>query len=55
LLGIVVHGNSLDGLVDTIFDDLIDFSKCIILVVLIDDAQDINYKITDGIFDDVYQ
>jgi len=31
-LGMVVHGNSLDGLIDTIFDDPIDFFERVILV-----------------------
>jgi len=32
-LGMVAYGNSLDGVIETIFDDLVDFSECVILAV----------------------
>ena len=54
-LGLVAPGNSLDGLIDTIFDDLIDFFECVILVVRNDDAQEINRKFTDRIPGNVHQ
>jgi len=38
LLGMVAHGNSLDGFIDTISDDLIDFFEHVILVVQNDGA-----------------
>ena len=34
----IVHRNSLDGLIDIIFDNPVDFSKRVILVVQNDDA-----------------
>jgi len=53
-LRMVAHGYSLDGLIDTIFDDSIDFSKYVILVVWNDDAQEINRKITNCMSGDVH-
>lgn len=54
-LGLVAPGNSLDGLIDAIFDDPVDFSERVILAVRNDDAQEINRKITDRIPGDVHQ
>ncbi|XP_024368016.1 uncharacterized protein [Physcomitrium patens] len=54
-LGLVAPGNSLDGLIDAIFDDPVDFSERVILAVRNDDAQEINRKITDRIPSDVHQ
>nr|PNR39261.1 hypothetical protein PHYPA_019539 [Physcomitrium patens] len=54
-LGLVAPGNSLDGLIDAIFDDLVDFFERVILAVRNDDAQEINRKITDRILGDVHQ
>ena len=34
----IVHENSLDGLIDAIFDDPVDFSERVILAVQNDDA-----------------
>ena len=53
--GLVAPGNSLDGLIDAIFDDPIDFSERAILAVRNDDAQEINRRITDRIPGDVHQ
>ena len=47
--GLVAPGNSLDGLIDAIFDDPVDFSERVILAVQNDDAQKINQKITDSL------
>ncbi len=38
----VAYKNSLDGLIDAIFDDPVDFSKRVILVVRNDDTHEIN-------------
>jgi hypothetical protein len=54
-LELVAPGNSLDGLIDAIFDDPIDFSERVILAVRNDDAQEINRRITDRIPGDVHQ
>ena len=54
-LGLVAPGNSLDGLIDAIFDDPVDFSERVILAVRNDDAQEINRRITDRILGDVHQ
>ena len=54
-LGLVAPGNSLDGLIDAIFDDPVDFSERVILAVRHDDAQEINRKITDCILGDMHQ
>ncbi|XP_024392361.1 uncharacterized protein [Physcomitrium patens] len=54
-LGLVAPRNSLDGLIDAIFDDPVDFSERVILAVRNDDAQEINRKITDRIPGDVHQ
>ncbi|XP_073389622.1 uncharacterized protein [Physcomitrium patens] len=54
-LGLVAPGNSLDGLIDVIFDDVVDFSERVILAIRNDDAQEINRKITDRIPGDVHQ
>ena len=40
----IVPRNSLDGLIDAIFDDPVDFSECVILAIQNDDAQEINNK-----------
>ena len=53
--GLIAPGNSLDGLIDAIFDDPVDFSERVILAVRNDDAQEINRKITDRIPGDVHQ
>jgi len=51
----VAHEKILDRLIDVIFDDPVDFSERIILVVQNDDAQEINRKITDRMPNDVHQ
>jgi len=55
LLGMVVHENSLNGFIDTIFDNMVDLCEHVILVVQNDDAQEINCKITDHISSNVHQ
>lgn len=50
-----VPRNSQDGLIDAIFDDLVDFSERIILAVVNDDAQEINHKITDCMLGNAHQ